>query len=86
MPILGQPHQKMAQKARGMAIEQSIYVTTGALRRLALLIDGRTVKIRVRYVYPLKKVKVTFQLVEEGHPLGNIFTKHRVSRLRGRRH
>jgi integrase len=48
----------MAQKASVMAIVQSTYVTTEALRRLALLIDGRTVKIRVRYLYPLKKVKV----------------------------
>ena len=56
--MLGQPHQQMAQKASVMAIGQSTYVTTETLRRLALLIDGRTVKIRVRYVYPLKKVKV----------------------------
>jgi NADPH:quinone reductase-like Zn-dependent oxidoreductase len=75
--MLGQPDAALAKQHDVMAIGQFTKVTTEVLRRLAQLVDGGKVKIRVAQVFPLEKAQEAFQLVEEGHPRGKVVVEIR---------
>jgi alcohol dehydrogenase len=70
--MVGQPNPELAQKAGVTAIGQLTHTTTEALKRLAQLVDGGTIKVRVGKVFPLDKAKEAFDLLEEGHARGKV--------------
>ena len=70
--MLGQASSELAQKTGVTAIGQLTHVTTEALKRLAQLVDGGTIKVRVGKVFPLDKAKEAFELLEEGHARGKV--------------
>jgi NADPH:quinone reductase-like Zn-dependent oxidoreductase len=70
--MLGQPNPELAQKTGVTAIGQFTHTTTEALKRLAQLVDGGSIKIRVAKAFPLDKAKEAFQLLEEGHARGKV--------------
>jgi alcohol dehydrogenase len=70
--LLGQPSSELAQKTGVTAIGQLTHITTEALKRLAQLVDGGTIKVRVGKVFPLDKAKEAFELIEEGHARGKV--------------
>ena len=70
--MLGPPSSELAQKTGVTAIGQLTHITTEALKRLAQLVDGGTIKVRVGKVFPLDKFKEAFDLLEEGHARGKV--------------
>lgn len=70
--MLGQPSSELAQKTGVTAIGQLTHITTEALKRLAQLVDGGTIKVRIGKVFPLDKSKEAFELIEEGHARGKV--------------
>ena len=70
--MLGQASSELAQKTGVTAIGQLTHITTEALKRLAQLVDGGTIKVRVGKVFPLDKAKEAFELIEEGHARGKV--------------
>lgn len=70
--MLGPPSSELAQKTGVTAIGQLTHITTEALKRLAQLVDGGTIKVRVGKVFPLDKSKEAFDLLEEGHARGKV--------------
>ncbi|MGE0471778.1 MAG: NADP-dependent oxidoreductase [Nitrospira sp.] len=70
--MLGQPDEAHAQKHEVTATGQFTQVTTGRLTRLAELIDGGGIKIRIDKVFSLDKGKEAFQHAEEGRPKGKV--------------
>jgi len=70
--MIGRPDAALAEQQGVTAIGQFTKVTTDGLRRLAQLVDGGKVKIRVAQVFPIEKAQEAFQLVEEGRPRGKV--------------
>jgi NADPH:quinone reductase-like Zn-dependent oxidoreductase len=70
--MLGQPDAALAQQHGVTAIGQFTNTNTEVLKRLAQLVDGGTIKIRIADVFPLEKANEAFQLAEEGHPRGKV--------------
>jgi NADPH:quinone reductase-like Zn-dependent oxidoreductase len=75
----GQPDPALAQQHGVTAIRQATHVSTDVLKRLAQLVDGGIINIRVDTIFPLENATEAFQLVEEGHPRGKV-----VLELKGR--
>ena len=70
--MLGRPDAALAKRHEVTAIGQFTKVTTDVLRRVAQLVDGGKVKIRVAQVFPIEKSQEAFQLVEEGRSRGKV--------------
>jgi NADPH:quinone reductase-like Zn-dependent oxidoreductase len=70
--MIGQPDAALAEQQGVTAIGQFTKVTTDVLRRVAQLVDGGKVKIRVAQVFPIEKSQEAFQLVEEGRSRGKV--------------
>jgi len=70
--MIGRPDAALAEQQGVTAIGQFTKVTTDVLRRVAQLVDGGKVKIRVAQIFPIEKAKEAFQLVEEGRSRGKV--------------
>ncbi|HEX2055419.1 MAG TPA: NADP-dependent oxidoreductase [Nitrospiraceae bacterium] len=70
--MLGLPDAALPQQHGVTVIGQVTHVRTALLKRLADLLDAKTIAIRIAKILPLDKAQDAFQLAEEGRPRGKV--------------
>ncbi len=73
--MLGQPNLELAKEHNVNAIGQGTNIDTKHLSRLAELVDGGKIKVRVNKVFTLEQVKEAFDHQEKESPRGKVVLK-----------